>query len=144
MQQWLSQTPNSLHQDGGIQRFAAALPLQPPGSVRLADPERNLPSLVYGRIQALLLHGTSLTVFSCAYFICSLQLSCTISPFKSALSREKITKLFFFVKTKNGLPIMSQIKVSLDINWVVSPKVISVTPICVVTNSCTSWTSCSS
>ena len=25
MQQWLSQTPNSLHQDGGIQRFAAAL-----------------------------------------------------------------------------------------------------------------------
>ena len=25
MQQWLSQTPNSLHQDGGIQRFAAVL-----------------------------------------------------------------------------------------------------------------------
>ena len=44
MQQWLSQTPNSLHQDGGIQRFAAVLLFNPPGSVRLADPERNLPA----------------------------------------------------------------------------------------------------
>ena len=44
MQQWLSQTPNSLHQDGGIQRFAAVLLFSPPGSVRLADPDRNLPA----------------------------------------------------------------------------------------------------
>ena len=44
MQQWLSQTPNSLHQDGGIQRFASVLLFNPPGSVRLAEPERNLPA----------------------------------------------------------------------------------------------------
>lgn len=44
MQQWLSQTPNSLHQDGGIQRFASVLLFNPPGSVRLADPDRNLPA----------------------------------------------------------------------------------------------------
>ena len=44
LQQWLSQTPNSLHQDGGIQRFAAALLFSPPGSVRLANPESNLPA----------------------------------------------------------------------------------------------------
>ena len=43
IQQWLSQTPNSLHQDGGIQRFAAALLFNPPGTVRLANPDRNLP-----------------------------------------------------------------------------------------------------
>lgn len=44
IQRWLSQTPNSLHQDGGIQRFSAALLFSPPGSVRLANPETNLPS----------------------------------------------------------------------------------------------------
>ena len=44
IQDWLSQTPNSLHQDGGIQRFAAVLLFNPPGSVRLAEPERNLPT----------------------------------------------------------------------------------------------------
>jgi hypothetical protein len=44
MQQWLSQTPNSLHQDGGIQRFASVLLFNSPGSVRLADPDRNLPA----------------------------------------------------------------------------------------------------
>ena len=44
MQQWLSQTPNSLHQDGGIQRFASVLLFTPPGSVRLADPDSNLPA----------------------------------------------------------------------------------------------------
>ena len=44
MQQWLSNTPNSLHQDGGIQRFAAVLLFNPPGSVRLADPDQNLPA----------------------------------------------------------------------------------------------------
>ena len=44
MQQWLSQTPNSLHQDGGIQRFAAVLLFNRPGNVRLADPDRNLPA----------------------------------------------------------------------------------------------------
>ena len=42
MQQWLSRTPNSLHQDGGIQRFAAVLLFNPPGSIRLADPDSNL------------------------------------------------------------------------------------------------------
>jgi len=44
IQQWLSQTPNSLHQDGGIQRFAAVLLFNKPGSVQLADPDRNLPA----------------------------------------------------------------------------------------------------
>lgn len=44
MQQWLSQTPNSLHQEGGIQRFAAVLLFNAPGSIRLANPERNLPA----------------------------------------------------------------------------------------------------
>jgi hypothetical protein len=44
IQQWLSQTPNSLHQDGGIQRFASVLLFSTPGSVRLADPDRNLPA----------------------------------------------------------------------------------------------------
>lgn len=49
MQHWLSQTPNSLHQDGGIQRFAAVLLFNPPGSVRLADPDHNLPAwFTYG------------------------------------------------------------------------------------------------
>ena len=43
IQHWLSNTPNSLNQDGGIQRFAAALLFSAPGSVRLADPDRNLP-----------------------------------------------------------------------------------------------------
>ena len=46
MQQWLSQTPNSLHQEGGIQRFAAILLFSQPGSVRLADPDRNLPAWI--------------------------------------------------------------------------------------------------
>jgi hypothetical protein len=44
IQQWFSQTPNSLHQDGGIQRFASILLFSSPGSVRLADPDRNLPA----------------------------------------------------------------------------------------------------
>ena len=44
LQNWLSQTPQSLHQDGGIQRFAAVLLFNPPGSVRLANPENNLPA----------------------------------------------------------------------------------------------------
>ena len=44
MQEWLSQTPNSLHQDGGIQRFAAVLLFNPPGSIRLTDPDSNLPT----------------------------------------------------------------------------------------------------
>ena len=43
LQQWLSETPQSLHQDGGIQRFAAVLLFNAPGSIRLADPDRNLP-----------------------------------------------------------------------------------------------------
>ena len=44
IQQWLSQTPNSLHQEGGIQRFASVLLFSQPGTVRLADPDRNLPA----------------------------------------------------------------------------------------------------
>ena len=44
LQQWLSRTPQSLHQDGGIQRFAAVLLFSAPGSVRLANPEQNLPA----------------------------------------------------------------------------------------------------
>ena len=44
LQIWLSQTPNSLKTEGGIQRFAAVLLFNPPGSVQIADPSRNLPS----------------------------------------------------------------------------------------------------
>jgi len=44
LQRWLSETPNSLHQAGGLQRFAATLLFNQPGSVKLADPERNLPA----------------------------------------------------------------------------------------------------
>ena len=44
LQQWLNETPQSLHQEGGIQRFAAALLFSPPGAVRLADPDSNLPA----------------------------------------------------------------------------------------------------
>ena len=44
LQKWLSETPQSLHQEGGIQRFAAVLLFNSPGSVRLADPDRNLPA----------------------------------------------------------------------------------------------------
>ena len=44
LQKWLSETPQSLHQEGGIQRFAAALLFNSPGTVRLADPDRNLPA----------------------------------------------------------------------------------------------------
>ena len=44
IQQWLTSTPQSLSAEGGIQRFAAALLFSQPGSVRLADPERNLPA----------------------------------------------------------------------------------------------------
>jgi hypothetical protein len=44
LQQWLSKTPNSLHSEGGIQRFAAVLLFNPPGSVGLAQPEKNLPA----------------------------------------------------------------------------------------------------
>jgi len=44
IQHWLSTTPQSLHAEGGIQRFAAALLFSLPGSVRLANPEQNLPN----------------------------------------------------------------------------------------------------
>lgn len=44
LQQWLSTTPQSLLVEGGIQRFAAALLFNPPGSVQLANPEQNLPA----------------------------------------------------------------------------------------------------
>ena len=55
IQQWLSQTPNSLHQDGGIQRFAAIL-FSLPGTVRQLIPMQ--PSCMVRRwLQALLLYG---------------------------------------------------------------------------------------
>jgi hypothetical protein len=44
IQQWLTTTPQSLSAEGGIQRFAAALLFSQPGSVKLAEPERNLPA----------------------------------------------------------------------------------------------------
>jgi len=44
IQSWLSTTPNSLHQEGGIQRFAAALLFSVPGSIALANPDQNLPA----------------------------------------------------------------------------------------------------
>jgi len=44
IQHWLSTTPQSLHAEGGIQHFAAALLFSLPGSVRLANPEQNLPN----------------------------------------------------------------------------------------------------
>ena len=87
IQRWLSETPNSLHQDGGIQRFAAVLLFSPPGSVRLADPNSNLP--------AWFLDGYKPTAqwrkskdFNCAHFIRSLQLSSTISSFKQVPSSQ--------------------------------------------------------
>lgn len=43
LQHWLSTTPNSLHQEGGIQRFATVLLFNPPGSVQIANPAQNLP-----------------------------------------------------------------------------------------------------
>lgn len=43
MQKWLSETPQSLHQNGGIQRLAALLLLNKPGTIRLANPDENLP-----------------------------------------------------------------------------------------------------
>jgi hypothetical protein len=44
IQQWLRDTPRSLHAEGGIQRLAAALLFSPPGSVQLANPDQNLPA----------------------------------------------------------------------------------------------------
>jgi len=44
IQQWLRETPRSLHAEGGIQRFATALLFSPPGSVQLANPDQNLPA----------------------------------------------------------------------------------------------------
>ena len=43
-QGWLSSRQQSLQQEGGIQRFAVALLFNPPGSVRIANPETNLPA----------------------------------------------------------------------------------------------------
>lgn len=44
IQKWLSGTPRSLHAEGGIQRFAAALLFSSPGSVQLTNPDQNLPA----------------------------------------------------------------------------------------------------
>lgn len=44
IQAWLTSQQQSLQREGGIQRFAAALLFSQPGSVRLANPEQNLPA----------------------------------------------------------------------------------------------------
>ena len=44
VQNWLMNTPNSLKVEGGIQRFASAILFNDPKSVKLAQPEQNLPS----------------------------------------------------------------------------------------------------
>jgi len=44
IQNWLSKTPNSLHQEGGIQRFASVILFSQPGSIQLSNPEQNLPN----------------------------------------------------------------------------------------------------
>ena len=44
IQNWLTTMPNSLNQEGGIQRFAAALLFNKPGSIKIANPEQNLPT----------------------------------------------------------------------------------------------------
>jgi len=44
LQNWLTTTPQSLHAEGGIQRFVCTILLDSPGSVRLDNPEQNLPS----------------------------------------------------------------------------------------------------
>ena len=44
IQNWLTTTSNSLKQEGGIQRFAAALLFNKPGSIKIANPEQNLPA----------------------------------------------------------------------------------------------------
>lgn len=44
IQQWLGSRSQSLAQEGGIQRFAAALLFNLPGTVKLANPEANLPA----------------------------------------------------------------------------------------------------
>lgn len=43
IQEWLTTTPNSLRAEGGIQRFASALLFSKPGTVKIANPEQNLP-----------------------------------------------------------------------------------------------------
>jgi len=44
LQHWLTTTPRSLHAEGGIQRFVSTILFANPGSVRLANPEQNLPA----------------------------------------------------------------------------------------------------
>jgi hypothetical protein len=44
IQNWLTSTPNSLHQEGGIQRFAAIILFSQPGSIQLSNAEQNLPT----------------------------------------------------------------------------------------------------
>ena len=76
-QQWLSETPQSLHQEGGIQRFAAVLLFNTPGSVRLQT------------LRAICRHGLrkassgsarwhSAEPNSCANSFCPLQLPSTV------------------------------------------------------------------
>ena len=44
LQTWLSNTPNSLSAEGGIQRFAAVILFNPSGSITLKDPGLHLPA----------------------------------------------------------------------------------------------------
>lgn len=44
VQNWLTNTADSLNTEGGIQRFASALLFSVPGSVQLSSPEQNLPT----------------------------------------------------------------------------------------------------
>ncbi|KZR79886.1 hypothetical protein PMIT1342_01831 [Prochlorococcus marinus str. MIT 1342] len=44
LQNWLTSTPQSLHAEGGIQRFVSTILFASPGSVKLANPEQNLPA----------------------------------------------------------------------------------------------------
>ena len=44
LQHWLTTTPQSLHTEGGIQRFVSTILFASPGSVRLDNPEQNLPA----------------------------------------------------------------------------------------------------
>jgi len=44
LQHWLTTTPQSLHAEGGLQRFISTILFARPGSVQLTDPEQNLPA----------------------------------------------------------------------------------------------------
>ena len=79
LQQWLSETPQSLHQEGGIQRFAAVLLFNSPGSVKLADPDRICPhGLPKASSGSARWHRAE--PIRCANSVCPLQLPSTVPP----------------------------------------------------------------